>query len=84
MFETDFAPQHPGLQNVPIHVITFDDPVSAPLMEIVAEVGGGSFHYAARIVVFRAIRSDQFRPNRWASAANSSASTGPTAATTSI
>ena len=36
MFETDFAPQHPGLQNVPIHVITFDDPVSAPLMEIVA------------------------------------------------
>jgi hypothetical protein len=46
MFETDFAPQFPGVQNVVVHVITFDDPASAPLMQVVADVGGGTFHYA--------------------------------------
>jgi hypothetical protein len=46
IFETDFAPWFTGTQNVPVHVITFDDPASAPLMQIVAEVGGGTFHYS--------------------------------------
>jgi Tfp pilus tip-associated adhesin PilY1 len=46
MFNYDFAPQFTGLQSVVTHVISFDDPKAAGLMEVVAAEGGGTFHFA--------------------------------------